>query len=198
MPGYAAYAQAFIGGYCGLRVRDFQIDLIFPSENFGQYSGQISVTQDSVFKQPALNTDLWNITGLAYRGNKLDITYNLRMKTVEIRNRRANDPLVSADDSLEVAIYEGSEQVIKQLRVGDAVSISLSSELWYYKPKKSKLQDTKEHYSNNIHLLASIYSSQYRKNVRLPNSAPNGIQMNHLFMSFVLLLNFKIIKLLFN
>lgn len=190
LPGYAAYAHAFIAGYCGVRVRDFQIDLIYPSDNFGQYQGQVSVSgQNSVFKEPSANTDLWNITGIAYRGNKLDIIYNLRTKSVEIRNRRANDPLVSGDESLEVAVYEGSDQVIKQLRLGDSVQISLTSELWYYNPKKSRVQNTYRQYSENINILASIYSSQYRKNVILPSSS-NGFKFNTFLISFVLVFTF--------
>ena len=34
MAGYAAFAHTFIAGHCGLRVRDFQLDLVYPSEHF--------------------------------------------------------------------------------------------------------------------------------------------------------------------
>ncbi len=193
LPGYAAYAHAFIGAFCGVRVRDFQIDLVYPSENFNQYQTQTSTLSDTIFKPPAMNTESWNITGVAYRGNKLDISYNLRSKSVEIRNRRANDPLVTSDESLEVAIYEGNEVVYKQLRLGDSVSISLTTENWNFNPKKSRSQNTNYHYTQNMHILASIYSSQFRKNVKIANSAA-GLKFSPLFTILVFIVYSKLVK----
>jgi hypothetical protein len=172
LPSYAAYASAFIGGYCGVRYRDFQLDLVYPSEHFNQYSSVQTVNPlYPIFKQPSAQTENWNITGLMYRGNKLDIIYNLRAKSVEIRNRRSSDQFVTADETLEIITYEGSEAMVRQLRVGDTVVIGLSSELWVYAPKKQKLQRRTE-YTENMHILASIYStSNSRRLIRASNDA---------------------------
>jgi hypothetical protein len=166
MPGYAAFAHTFIAGYCGLRVRDFQLDLVYPSEHFTNYVGIIGGTQHhALFKQPATNVESWNITGLSYRGNKLDILYNLRSRSVEIRNRRHDDMnAMASDNSLEVIVYEGHEPVVRQLRVGDAVSISLTSDLWKFLPNRDRLQ-YRNSYSNNMHILASIYSSNHLEKI---------------------------------
>lgn len=85
LPAYAAYATAFIAGFCGIRYRDFQLDLVYPSENFNQYATSQINTQYTVFKPPATQTENFNVTGLMYRGNKLDIIYNLRAKSVEVK-----------------------------------------------------------------------------------------------------------------
>lgn len=170
LPGYAAFVSGFIAGFCGVRYQDFQLDLVYPSENFAQYQTQVSSSQFPVFKQPALNTENWNITGLMFRGNRLDIIYDLRSKSVEIRNRRGTDQSGQVDDMLEVVIYEGTQMIIKPLRTGDTVTISLSTELWSYAPKKSRLQ--RNHYSDNMHILASIYPIQYNNQIlRASNSA---------------------------
>lgn len=172
LPAYAAYAHAFIAGYCGVRYRDFQLDLVYPSEHYTQYSNTQTVNnQYPIFKLPTLQTETWNITGLMYRGNKLDIVYNLRAKSVEIRNRRSTDSYVVADETLEVITYEGSEPMVRQLRVGDSVTIGLSSELWVYAPKRQRLQ-RHTGYSDNMHILASIYSTtQSKRLIRASNSA---------------------------
>ena len=189
LPGYAAYVSGFIAGFCGVRYRDFQLDLVYPSENFRDYQSQILSTQFPVFKQPTLSTESWNITGLMYRGNKLDIIYNLRAKSVEIRNRRANDQSGPVDDMLEILTYEGTEQVIKPLRIGDTVTIGLSTELWTYRAKKNRLQ--KNHYSNNMHVLASIYPVQYYKNVLKASNSSNNLKFNFVFITlFALIRNF--------
>lgn len=169
LPSYAAFATAFIAGYCGVRYRDFQIDLVYPSEYFTQYQSQGS-SQYPVFTQPAPNVEVWNVTGLLYRGNKLDIIYSLRSRSVEIRNRRPSDQFIIPDDTLEIAIYEGTERVVKPLRVGDSVMISLTTESWNYAPKKSRLQK-RNTYSDNMNILASIYSTQVTRYVVKPNSS---------------------------
>lgn len=77
-----------------------------------------------------------------------------------------------ADETLEIITYEGSEPQTRQLRVGDSVTISLSSELWVYGPKKQKLQRRTE-LAENMHILATIYSTQVsRRIIRPTNSAP--------------------------
>jgi len=51
LPGYAAFAQGFIGAYCGIRVRDFQIDIVYPSDQFGSYQNQVPITSNNnIFK----------------------------------------------------------------------------------------------------------------------------------------------------
>lgn len=172
LPGYAAFIQAFVGAYCGLRVRDFQLDLVYPSDSFTQYQSSSSSTQYPIFKPPTTNTESWNITGLSYRGHKLDIIYNLRTKAVEIRNRRSTEQ-TNAEDNLEVLVYEGTEPVVKPLKIGNVVTISLTTESWINDAKKSRLQ-TSNSYSDNMHILASIYSTQFTNNiVKAKNSGLN-------------------------
>ena len=145
-------------------MRDFQLDLVYPSENFGSYQTPVVTSQYNIFKQPATNVDNWNITGLLYRGNKLDILYSLKTKSVEIRNRRSNDPSISAIDDLQVITYEGTDRVEKPLRVGDSIMISLTTDSWKYTAKKPRLQ-TKNSYSENMHILATIHSMQFNNRV---------------------------------
>ena len=186
LPGYAAFVQAFIAAYCGLRVRDFQLDLVYPSEEFGNYQTQAAVrSQFSIFKSPVSNADSWNITGLLYRGNKLDIIYNLKSKTVEIRNRPTSNNLMN--QYLEVLVYEGTATEIRPLRPGGSVTITLNTDLWNYLPKKGRLQEHNS-YSNNINILASIYSSTSFSHINRPSSA-NLTKINttgiHIFLILV-------------
>jgi hypothetical protein len=196
LPGYAAFIHAFIAGFCGIRPRDFQIDIVYPSDQFTSYqSGSSTPTsQFNIFKQPLANVDAWNITGLTYRGNKLDIIYNLKNKNVEIRNRRSSDSSQVADDSLEISVYEGTERVIKQLKIGDSVLINLSTDLWNYDKKKSRLQKDNT-YSNNMHILASIYPIQFSKNLVIPrnNSYLLG-SSSFILILFCLLARFNVIE----
>jgi len=143
---------------------------VYPSEFFTDYQGGASTnTQHRVFKQPAANTEHWNITGMIYKGNKLDVVYSLRSKSVTITNRRSNDGSLVADDTLEVAVFEGTEMVTKQLRIGDSVVISLTTESWNYVAKKNRLQNSNS-YSNNMNILASIYSTTQSGRVIRPSN----------------------------
>lgn len=191
LPGYAAFVSGFLAGFCGVRHRDFQLDLVYPSENFGQYQAQVSSAQFPVFKQPASNTENWNITGLLFRGNRLDIIYDLRAKSVEIRNRRANDQTGQVDDMLEVVIYEGTQITTKSLRTGDSVKISLSTELWYYAPKKSRIQ--RNHYSNNMHILATVYPIQYSNKIERANNSDKILRFNYILSCILILLNLNLL-----
>lgn len=182
LPGYAAYVTAFIAGFCGVRYRDYQLDLVYPSEHFGSYQAQVSSAQFPIFKPPTQNTESWNITGLMYKGNKLDIIYNLKMKLVEIRNRKSNDQTSSADNTLEIIIYEGTNYITKSLRIGDTIQINLSSELWTYEPKKSRLQKSHK-YSDNMHILASVYSTQYSNRIIKPSNSAINFKVNFFFAS---------------
>lgn len=191
LPGYAAFVSGFIAGFCGVRYQDFQLDLVYPSENFGQYQAQVSSGQFPVFKQPASNTENWNITGLLFRGNRLDIIYDLRSKSVEIRNRRGSDQTGQVDDMLEVIIYEGTQITSKSLRIGDTVSISLSTELWYYAPKKTRLQ--RNHYSDNMHILASIYPVQYSNKIQRAYNSDNILRFSYILNCILILLYFNLL-----
>lgn len=166
MPGYAAYIHSFIAGFCGLRVRDFQLDIVYPTELFGSYQNPVTGpgNQNRLFKRPATNVETWNITGFSYRGTKLDFLYDLKSASLTITNRRStvNDPTTPGDDTLEVLVYEGNEPELRTFRVGESVKISLATESWRYNQKKSKIMRTST-YSNNIHVLASIYSISYSK-----------------------------------
>jgi len=200
LPGYAAFAHAFIGGFCGLRPRDFQLDLVYPSNNFQNYQASISSSaqQQTVFKQPGLNVENWNITGLMYRGNKLDIIYNLKTKTVEIRNRRSNDPSLIADENLEIAVYEGTQVQARPLRIGDSVQINLNTDVWTYAAKKSRLQK-RTSYSDNMNILASIYPVQFARNIVRPsNSAPNQFQVSFSIFLVLIFIHRKLVTLLTN
>jgi hypothetical protein len=193
LPAYAAYATAFIAGYCGVRYRDFQLDLVYPSEHFNQYTTSVN-PMFPVFKQPTQQTENWNITGLMYRGNKIDIIYNLRAKSVEVRNRRSTDQFVVPDESLEIITYEGSEPMVRQFRVGDTVMISLSTELWVYAPKKQRLQ-RRTQLTENMHLLASIYSTQVsRRLIRASNDSGKLGGFSWTINAFIMIINFKFFK----
>jgi hypothetical protein len=172
LPGYAAFISAYVAGFCGIRVRDFQIDIVYPTEDFGNYQNPVVTGQSSLFKRPTPTTESWNITGLSYRGSKLDIVYDMRSRSVKIYNRRSGEPGGGlGDDTLEVLVYEGNESVLKPLKVGDTVVLSLASENWLYNPRRNRLMRS-DIYSNNIHILASIYSVSYQKYVvRQSNSA---------------------------
>lgn len=192
LPGYAAFAQGFIGAYCGIRVRDFQLDIVYPSENFGSYQSQVSVTQNNnIFKPPAQNIENWNVTGMLYRGNKIDVLYSLKTKSVEIRNRRSNDPSITAVDDLQVIYYEGTDRVEKQLRIGESVMISLSTDTWKYTAKKSRLQRSTG-YAENIHILATIHSLQFNNRVIRASNSGNKIAMISHFLTFGSFLIFKL------
>jgi hypothetical protein len=185
LPGYAAFVHAFIAGFCGIRPRDFQLDIVYPTDQFTKYQSGASTSssQFNVFKQPLANVDAWNITGLTYRGNKLDIIYNFKSKNIEIRNRRSSDSSLLADDSLEISVYEGTERVIKQLKVGDSVMISLTTELWTYEKKKSRLQ-TDNSFADNMHILASIYPTQFSKYLVLPKNNSNFLSSSLILFLF--------------
>ncbi len=120
-----------------------------------------------------------------YRGNKLDIIYNLKTKTVEIRNRRSNDPSLIADENLEVAIYEGTQVQVRPLRIGDSVQVNLNTDVWTYAPKKSRLQKHTS-YSDNMHILASIYPIQFSRNVKRPSNSAS--KQFHISISLFLVL----------
>lgn len=121
-----------------------------------------------------------------YRGNKLDIIYNLRAKSVEIRNRRSSDQFVVADDTLEIVTYEGSEPLVRQLRVGDTVVVSLSSEVWVYGPKKQRLQ-RHTGLTENMQILASIYSAQVsRRLIRPTNAAQSTFAQSTVTLSWTI------------
>ena len=88
LPGYASFIQSFIAGYCGMRVRDYQLDFIYPSDHFDSYQTPISsFKKNSILKAPVDEVQTWNITGLAYLGNELDILYDLPGKLIIVRNR---------------------------------------------------------------------------------------------------------------
>ena len=97
----------------------------------------------------------------------------------KIRNRRSNDQFVVADETLEIITYEGSEPLTRQLRVGDTITVSLSSELWVYGPKKQKLQRRTE-LAENMHILATIYSTQVTRRVIRPTNSATTISINSL------------------
>ncbi len=201
LPGYAAFIQSFMAGFGGLRVKDFQIDLIYPTDNFQDYQspGQqfVAGSQSNLFRRPTPTTDAWNITGLSYRGTKLDIIYNLKSRSIEIKNRRPqNDPSMQGDDSLEVIIYEGNEPVVRPLRSGDIVKINLASESWTYNTK-SKREMRSEAYPSNIQIMASIYSVQYAENL-VRQSDSSGMKSNTIMISFLLIFLFKLVKFISN
>ena len=193
LPGYAAFAQGFIGAYCGIRVRDFQIDLVYPSENFGSYLGQTSASQNNVFKQPAQNVENWNVTGMLYRGNKIDILYSLKTKSVEIRNRRSNDPSITAIDDLQIIYYEGTERQEKPLKIGDSAIISLSSDTWKYAAKKSRLQRSTG-YSENMHILATIHALQFNNKILRASNVANKNTNVSLILILIAIFSFKLFE----
>ena len=198
LPGYAAFATGYIGAFCGLRLRDFQLDIVYPNENFGSYQNPIVTGQRyELFKKPSPNTESWNVTGLSYRGTKLDILYDMRSRSVTIRNRRGvNDPNTIGDDTLEVLVYEGNEAVVKPLKVGDTVVLNIATETWNYNSKKNKLMKS-DIYANNMHILASIYSISYSRYLVRQNDAVVSHGMN-LVLAIVCLLSFKVVKFVSN
>lgn len=171
------------------------MDIVYPSEYFTEYQGGASTnTQHRVFKQPAANTEHWNITGLIYKGNKLDIVYSLRSKSVTVTNRRSNDGSLVADDTLEIAIFEGTEMVTKQLRIGDSAVISLTTESWNYVAKKNRLQNSNS-YSNNMHILASIYSTSQSGRVIRPSNVGSVNLASSILILSACLMQFKLFNL---
>jgi hypothetical protein len=195
LPGYAAFASAFVAGFCGVRVRDFQIDIVYPTEYFGNYQNPVITGQSSLFKRPTANTESWNVTGMNYRGSKLDLVYDMRSRSVTIRNRRSNEPgSGQGDDTLEVMVYEGNEPVIKPLKVGDTVILNLATETWQYNSKRNRLMRS-DIYANNMHILASIYSISYSKNlVRQSNGSPETHSLTVVFALVCGLVYHKMVK----
>lgn len=169
------FYKSFIAGYCGIRVRDFQLDFIYPSEYFDNY--QNSAGLSPLFKEPVEGLQIWNITGLTYRGNKLDIDFNLRAKSITVKNRKT---LKGSQDQLEVVTYEGSEVVVKPLQIGQSITLRFDTNAWRYSTKRRTLQRVHHHtgYSENINILASIYAVEDYNRITRPSSACNGLQIN--------------------
>ena len=131
---------------------------------------------------------------MLYRGNKLDVLYSLKTKSVEIRNRRSNDPSITAIDDLQVIYYEGTERVEKTLKIGESVMISLSTDTWKYTAKKSRLQ--RGHgLAENMHILATIHSLQFNTRIIRATNSGNNIGNFSFFLAFISL---SICKLLDN
>lgn len=191
LPGYAAFAYSFIAAYSGIRVQDFQIDVVYPSEFYNNYlTGSVTTQNMPLFKSPVPNVDAWNVTGVNFGGNKLDFIYNLRTKSLEIRSRRPIGSASSGEEMLEIVIYEGTEVNIKPLRIGEAVKIGITTEAWKYAPK-SKRQFRSNLYSENLNILVSVYSTnKVRYLQRMSNS-------NRLGMNFPLLLLITLIQFIF-
>lgn len=185
LPGYAAFVQSFIAAYCGIRLQDFQLDLVYPSEHFDRYSSVNSAQNNAIFKSPVQNLETWNVTGVNFGGNKLDFLYNLRTKSVEIINRRPVGSISSGEENLEVFVYEGSQVTVKPLRIGDSLKIDLNTEAWKY-AAKSKKQFRSALYSENLNILASIYSTNKVRHVERMSDS-NRLEMK---CSILLVLTF--------
>lgn len=186
LPGYASFVHSFISAFCNLRVRDFQLDLIYPSDFFDNYQNPSSSSQyaSNILKQPFNQAENWNITGLNYRGNKLDILYDFNGKTIIVKNR----PHIGGNPSdkvaaLEIVTYEGSEVVTNKLSVGQTKTLRLNSDVWKYSHKKYTLQRLHHStgYSDNINILASIYASEDYSRIDRPSSG-KGLRVNSGFM----------------
>jgi hypothetical protein len=174
LPGYASFLHAFIGGYCGLRVRDYQLDIVYPTEHFANY---LSSTPQSQFfktlpiKSPYQSVDFWNITGLSYRGYELDIVYNLRGKQVIIVNRRLTEGYTTLNTKpLEMVIYENMQITNRTLNLGETVIINVNTDLWSTEKAWTRNNQT-EYYSDNINALVTIYSPQFASYIQLDNVA---------------------------
>ena len=200
LPGYAAFAQAFIAGYCGIRMQDFQLDVIYPSEYFANYeSVPVSQSgQNTLFKPPVPNVDLWNVTGLNYAGNKLDFVYDLKGKSLTITNRR---PIGTSgggggEENLEITVYEGIEVSVKPLRVDDSVKIALTTDTWKFGPKNIR-QYRSALYAENLHILASIAPAnkvRFLQKQSNSNSIHHGMRQTSLTLVALTLIQFLLLK----
>jgi hypothetical protein len=160
-----------------------------------------------MFKPPANRVETWNITGLNYRGNKIDIIYDMGKRSVEIRNRPRQSSGSAgsgafADERLEVIFYEGNyywdgENNIKSLRVGESVFISLTTENWSYDRRRSREQRQNGH-SENMHVLASIYPVHYSRYLVRPNDANRLATTTTTLTSILIIVNFFLIKFISN
>jgi len=164
LPGYASIIQSFISAYCGLRVRNFQLDIIYPSDFYPNYqsSSNNNNPSNNILKRPLGQSETWNVTGLEYQGNKLDILYDLNGRSVIIRNRPHINQRPAKVRSLEVVTYEGSQVITTPLAVGQTVTLRLNTDTWVYSPKRLSLQRLHKStgYSDNINILASVYASE--------------------------------------
>ena len=183
LPGYASYLHAFIGGYSGIRVRDYQLDIVYPSVRFNDYvSATPTVSQAMPIKPPFPSIDYWNITGLSYRGYELDIIYNLRGKQLIVKNRRLTEGFqLQNQKGLEILFYENDKKDYRSLNVGEQQIFSLNMDLWQAPNVVKKLKKTTKivkqniYYSNNIDVLITIYPTQYKNIIVLDSSATRSI-----------------------
>ncbi len=195
LPGYASFLHAFIGGYCGLRVRDYQLDIVYPSEHFTNYLS--STPQSQFFKplpvrSPYQSVDFWNITGLSYRGFELDIIYNLRGKQVIIINRRLTEGYTTLNTRpLEMVIYENNYLTNRTLNLGETVTININTDLWSIE-RAWRRNNLTEFFSDNIDALVTIYSPQYANLIQLDSSATRSTI--HLAFCLSLTLIFKLCR----
>lgn len=191
LPGYAAFAQSIISAYSGIRIQDFQLDIVYPSEFYNNYlTGSVVIPNQPIFKSPAPGVDIWNVTGVNFGGNKLDFIYSLRTKSLEIRNRRPVGSASSGEEILEIITYEGTDVIVKPFRIGETVKIGISPDVWRYDRKSTK-QFYTNIYSENLNILASIYSTNKVKYLqRMSNSNQNE-------MKFPLLLLITFIQFIF-
>jgi hypothetical protein len=183
LPGYSSYIHAFIGGYSGIRVRDFQLDIIYPSLRFDDYTSSSPASTGAVpIKTPYPSIDYWNITGLSYRGFELDIIYNLRAKQLIVKNRRLTEGFqLPNQKGLEILFYEYDKRDYRTLNVGEQQIFNLNTALWTTPvvkkkktlPKNPALPKQNIYYSNNIDVLITIYSTQFRDYLVYDSSAGN-------------------------
>lgn len=194
LPGYAAFAQAFIGGFCGIRMQDFQLDVVYPSEFYDKYQTSInSGFANPIFKPPALNSESWNITGLNYFGNKLDFIYSLKSKSLEIRNRRSQTGSSSGEEMLEIIVYEGAQIIQKPLRIDETIKINISPDTWDYfdRTKNKEIKKFRNDlYSDNMHILASIYPINKVKFLQKSSNSNRLVQSSSLIILLITIMFF--------
>lgn len=196
LPGYASYLHAFIAGFSAIRVKDFQIDIIYPSYNFNSYIGSTPIASQTLpIRTPHQTINYWNITGLSYRGFELDLVYNLNAKTLTIRNRRLTEGYqIPNTKNLEVLFYENYVRVYKTLNVGETVTIPLNTELWQTNNRKNQAM-RRSSYPDNIDVLASIYTTQFKSYLKYDSgSSQIKININALFLLIVSTLLFFFYK----
>jgi len=173
LPGYASFIQSFISAYCGLRVRNFQLDFIYPSEFYPNYQSSSNNINSNILKRPLGQSEAWNITGIEYQGNKLDILYDVNGRSIIIRNRPHVGPRPAKVRVLEVVSYEGSQVVTTPLTVGQSVTLRLDTDAWVYSHKRYSLQRLHKStgYADNINILASVYASDDYAFIDRPSAA---------------------------
>ena len=203
LPGYASYIHAFMGGYSGIRVRDFQLDIVYPSLRFNDYTGSSPLTSQSIpIKSPYPSVDYWNITGLSYRGFELDIIYNLRGKQLIVKNRRLTEGFqIQNQKGLEVLFYENDKRDFRTLNVGETQIFNLNMALWTAPvvQKKSKLRKNPAqpkqniYYSNNVDVLITIYTPQF-KNYLVYDSGSSRQVIQYVNLFVCMLLSFPFFK----